>query len=96
MVRECRGSQSVSLTPVASQLTMGGCCSKCGVYTTSNSPRNKHTGDTPKLSRLQHKDSFAGGKSQQSGGSVGQNGVVERRETDSHPATPSPANTCQR
>ena len=87
---------------------MGGCCSKCGVYTTNNSPRNKHTGDTPKLSRLQHKDSFVGGKAQQTNGSTknGVNGgggagsggsVVERRgETDSHPATPSPADTCER
>ena len=76
---------------------MGGCCSKCGVYTTSNSPRNKHTGDTPKLSRLQHKDSFTGGKTAETNGSSKNGGVVGRKgETDSQAATPSLADTCER
>ena len=79
---------------------MGGCCSKCGVYTTSNSPRNKHTGDTPKLSRLQHKDSFVGGKSPQTNGATKNGGLAaeggRKGETDSQAATPSPPDTCER
>ena len=53
---------------LGSQLTMGGCCSKLnisgpgaggkGLETDVDKTR---TGDTPKLSRLQHKESFSNG-----------------------------------
>ena len=43
---------------------MGGCCSKCGIYPLKSGHDikgdNVKTGDTPKLSRLQHKESFNG------------------------------------
>ena len=39
---------------------MGGCCSKCGNYLLGGGSRDAQGtgGDTPKLSRLQHKQSF--------------------------------------
>ena len=88
----CRAGQTV-------QFTMGGCCSKCGVYTTDKSPetRGAATGDTPKLSRLQHKDSFSNGKAQANG--TAKNGGVghEMGQADSGAvATPSSGDTCER
>ena len=82
---------------------MGGCCSKCGVYTTDNSPEQKAprytsgtTGDTPKLSRLQHKDSFSNGKTQANGSA--KNGAVGGKmgQSDNGQATPSASHTCER
>ena len=70
---------------------MGGCCSKCGVYTTNNHQEKlntRHTGDTPKLSRLQQRNSFSNGKAPTNG-----NGVVQ---SDPGLATPSTEDTCQR
>ena len=74
---------------------MGACCSKCGVYTTNNKPESRdttHTGDTPKLSRLQQKDSFSNGKVHTNGnGLAGKGG-----ERDSGLATPTTGDTCHR
>ena len=55
------------------QLTMGGCCSKCGIYPllSPTSRDNLKTGDTPKLSRLQHKESFSNGHIKTNGTSGG-------------------------
>ena len=39
---------------------MGGCCSKCGNYLLGTPQGEAQGGDTPKLSRLQHKESFNG------------------------------------
>ena len=39
---------------------MGGCCSKCGNYLLGPPQGEAQGGDTPKLSRLQHKESFNG------------------------------------
>ena len=51
-----------------SQLTMGGCCSKLNISGPGASSKGletdvdkTRTGDTPKLSRLQHKESFSNG-----------------------------------
>merc|ERR1740124_996107 len=39
---------------------MGGCCSKGGNYLPGTPKEKAQSGDTPKLSRLQHKESFNG------------------------------------
>ena len=52
---------------------MGGCCSKCDKYLLGGQPDVKG-GDTPKLARVSHSDSFAGVKG-------GDNGEVAK-----HPA----------
>ena len=65
------------LSPVqTTQFTMGGCCSKCGIYPLKSDIKGDSvkTGDTPKLSRLQHKESF--------------NGAAKLRTKDADQATP--------
>ena len=39
---------------------MGACFSKCGNYLPGKTDKKVQGGDTPKLSRLQHKESFHG------------------------------------
>ena len=74
---------------------MGGCCSKCGNYMVPASSREKAEGgeNNPKLTKLQHKQSFtnnpataggAGGKVNGDGGGATPSGAENnRRENES-------------
>ena len=69
-VDQSESSRLVAREPgLSAQLIMGGCCSKLNISGPGSSSKgletecdNVRTGDTPKLSRLQHKESFTNGR----------------------------------
>ena len=73
MSRQCTNHRASGWWPgsrvFSAQLIMGGCCSKLNISGPGSSSKgletdcdNVRTGDTPKLSRLQHKESFTNGR----------------------------------